>query len=449
MEKPGDLYRRIWIFYVRGMWRPANNKVKQFFLTVLQHLVITTRSFFHERMQFRASALSYSTLISIVPLLAIIFAIAKGFGLNDIIETEIRDRVAAQPEITDTLIGFVNSYLTHTHNGVFIGFGILILLWTLLSLTETIEATFNQIWQVRHPRSTFRKITDYTAMFFLLPVILVLAAGLSIFFYSFTESLSDIMLLGPVLTFLVELCPYLLMSLLFTGLYAFMPNTKVRIGCALAGGIPAGIAFQCLQFFYIHSQIWLSSYNAIYGSFAALPLLMLMCQISWYICLFGATLSYVIQNRQNFYQGKQHLNLSRRHHDYICLLITSTICRRFALARPACTAEELARIHQISIRPVTDILYELCKVKILLEISNDEKGDKPVFVPAHDIQNITAASVLRRIDTEGSRLELDEQDNLWQRYNIFRNKIFLNEFTSLPLHLIPDKQETEDRRTIP
>ena len=278
MEKPGDLYRRIWIFYVRGMWRPANNKVKQFFLTVLQHLVITTRSFFHERMQFRASALSYSTLISIVPLLAIIFAIAKGFGLNDIIETEIRDRVAAQPEITDTLIGFVNSYLTHTHNGVFIGFGILILLWTLLSLTETIEATFNQIWQVRHPRSTFRKITDYTAMFFLLPVILVLAAGLSIFFYSFTESFSDIMLLGPVFTFLVELCPYLLMSLLFTGLYAFMPNTKVRIGCALAGGIPAGIAFQCLQFFYIPRY----GYPAIMPSTVPSPLYLCSCSCARY-----------------------------------------------------------------------------------------------------------------------------------------------------------------------
>lgn len=435
------IYARSVRFYKKTLWegfRASRPKVlSRFLLGVARRIVLTVRAFFRERMQYRASALTYITLLSVVPLLSVVVAIAKGFGLNTLIEQEIKEAFASQPEVVDTLIGFVNSYLSHTQGGVFLGFGLLLLLWTLISLTGSIETTFNQIWQVKRERSTFRKITDYTAVFFLLPVLLVITAGISIFMTSFIEALPDVLLLRPALLTALEVTPYLVMCLLFTAMYAFMPNTKVRLKSALVAAIPSGIAIQGLQYFYIHSQMWLSSYNAIYGSFAALPLFMLWCQISWYICLFGATLSYVDQNIDNFYYGRNYTRISRRFHDFLCLTLAAAVCRRFSEVRlPAYTAEELAKEKRMPIRLVTDILYELCKAGILMEVANDEKGDQPVFVPARDVKLITVESllgILGSADNELARKDVEHFSEKWKWFDKACQRMLEAEFASTPL----------------
>lgn len=435
------IYARCIRFYKKTLWegfRASRPKVlSRFLLGVARRIVLTVRAFFRERMQYRASALTYITLLSVVPLLSVVVAIAKGFGLNTLIEQEIKEAFASQPEVVDTLIGFVNSYLSHTQGGVFLGFGLLLLLWTLISLTGSIETTFNQIWQVKRERSTFRKITEYTAVFFLLPVLLVITAGISIFMTSFIETLPDVLLLRPALLTALEVTPYLVMCLLFTAMYTFMPNTKVRLKSALVAAIPSGIAIQGLQYFYIHSQMWLSSYNAIYGSFAALPLFMLWCQISWYICLFGATLSYVDQNIDNFYYGRNYTRISRRFHDFLCLTLAAAVCRRFSEVRQsAYTAEELAKEKRMPIRMVTDILYELCKAGILMEVANDEKGDQPVFVPARDVKLITVESllgILGSADNELARKDIEHFSEKWKWFDKSCQRMLEAEFSSTPL----------------
>lgn len=424
------------------MWEcvpPRSAWLPRFALAVLRRLVLTVRSFVQEGISYKALALTYSTLFSTVPLLAIVFAIAKGFGLNVLIEEKIKESFASQPETVDTLINFANSYLEHTQGGVFLGVGILLLLWTLLSLTDSIEKVFNQIWQVTRERSTFRKMTDYTAVLFLLPVLAVVTSGLSIFVSTFIERLPDILLLRPAALSAVKLLPYALMCLLFTGMYAFMPNTKVKTASAFAGGLPAGIAFQALQFFYIHSQVWLSSYNAIYGSFAALPLFLLWCRLSWFICLFGATLSYVDQNIDNFYYGKNIPRTSRRYHDFLCLKLAAIACRRFVEKRSPYTAEKIARLAQVPIRLATDILFELCRMNILIEVSNDEKGDASLYLPACDVHQITIRTVLAALDAAGSTLDqehLEENDRNWHEYMNFRESMFDSEFADRPLHVL-------------
>ena len=156
----------------------------------------------------------------------------------------------------------------------------------------------------RPPASIFRMLTDYTAIFFLLPIFIVVSSGLTIFIYSAaSQYVPDVLLLRPVALFLVQLLPYLIVCLFFSGLFAFMPNTHVKLSSALKAGIPTGILFQLLQIGYVHSQMWLTSYNAIYGSFAALPLFMLLCQIAWMLVLFGGTLCYVDQNIHSFTTG--------------------------------------------------------------------------------------------------------------------------------------------------
>ena len=259
-------------------------------------LYLTIRFFTAKRVMTEAAALTYSTLLAIVPILAVVFAIARGFGYNKYIEMWFRDALSSQPQAADVIVGFVNSYLVHTKSGVFLGVGLIFMLYTVLMLVNNVEETFNRIWQVNNSRPIIRSMTNYMAMFFLFPIIIVVSTGLSIFMATIADSMKGFVLLGPVVHKLLDVSPYILLSLLFIGLYVYMPNTKVKLVSAIVPGILAGIAMQLLQIVYIHSQIWVTGYNAIYGSFAALPLFMLWVQISWTICLFGAQLTYTNQN---------------------------------------------------------------------------------------------------------------------------------------------------------
>jgi len=267
---------------------------------IYHKLYLTIRFFTEKRVMTQASALTYSTLLAIVPILAVVFAIARGFGYNKYIELWFREVLASQPQVADVMIGFVNSYLVHTKSGIFLGVGLIFMLYTVLMLVNNVEETFNQIWRVNNSRPIIRSFTNYLAMFFLFPIIIVISTGLSIFMETVAGSMDDFVLLEPVVHRLFSFSPYILMSLLFIVLYVYMPNTEVRFSCAIVPGILAGIAMQVLQIVYIHSQIWVTGYNAIYGSFAAFPLFMLWVQISWTICLFGAQLTYTNQNLNRF-----------------------------------------------------------------------------------------------------------------------------------------------------
>ena len=292
-------YRCFIRFFQEDLWRIDSDELpayKRVFFEIIKILFLAIRFFTTKRVLNQASALTYSTLLAIVPIMAVVFAIARGFGYNKYIEVWFRDALGSQPQAAEVIIGFVNSYLVHTKSGIFLGVGLVFMLYTVLMLVSNVETTFNEIWQVKKQRSIFRTYTDYLAMFFMFPILIVLSSGLSIYMVTLTSSLSDFMLLGPVLRFFIKVSPYLLMTALFIALYVFMPNTHVRMKNAIVPGILSGIAMQWLQFFYINSQIWMTSYNAIYGSFAALPLFMLWIQISWTICLFGAELSYISQN---------------------------------------------------------------------------------------------------------------------------------------------------------
>lgn len=267
---------------------------------IYHKLYLTVRFFTEKRVMTQASALTYSTLLAIVPIFAVVFAIARGFGYNKYIEMWFRELLSSQPQVTDVMVGFVNSYLVHTKSGIFLGVGLIFMLYTVLMLVNNVEETFNKIWQVNNSRPIIRSFANYLATFFLFPIIIVVSTGLSIFMETVADSMVDFTLLGPVIHKLLNFSPYMLMSLLFVLLYVYMPNTEVRISCAIVPGILAGIAMQVLQIVYIHSQIWVTGYNAIYGSFAALPLFMLWVQISWTICLFGAQLTYTNQNLNRF-----------------------------------------------------------------------------------------------------------------------------------------------------
>ena len=193
----------------------------------MKKILLAIRFFTAKRVLTQASALTYSTLLAIVPILAVVFAIARGFGYSKYIEIWFRDAFSTQPQAADIIIGFVNSYLVHTKSGVFLGIGLLFMLYTVLMLVSNIEDTFNEIWQVKKSRSLFRTFTDYLAMFFVFPILIVLTSGISIFMATMADQMEGFMMLGSAVRFLIDLIPYVLMSAMFIALYIFMPNTRV------------------------------------------------------------------------------------------------------------------------------------------------------------------------------------------------------------------------------
>ena len=390
-------------FFQKELWIADEEKYPTLLrnvIKIIRIITFSTEQFNNNRIVVRASALTYSTLLSIIPILAILFAIARGFGFDSIIEGLFRNNLSKHQ--AELVITWINSYLQHARSGIFIGIGIVMLLWTILILTDNIERSFNTIWQVKRPRSVFRKITDYFSMILLLPLLIVFSSGLSIFMTTMLTEMETFTLLAPIMKFLIRLLPYAIIWAMFIGLFVFIPNTKVKISHAIIPGILAGSAFQLFQYIYINSQIWVSSYNAIYGSFAAIPMFLLWTQISWSICLFGAEMNYVSQNLESFKYGKETKNISRRYHDFFCTVILSRICKRFENGEIPYTAEEISRENKIPIRLTKDILYELQDLKLIYEgVREKEKGEDVCYLPGMDINNLSIGVMLNMIDSKG------------------------------------------------
>ena len=388
-------------FFTTDIWRISKGDVSPLrflMIEVAKKLLLAVRFFTAKRVLTRASALTYSTLLAIVPILAVVFAIARGFGYSKYIEIWFRDALSSQPQAAEVIIGFVNSYLVHTKSGIFLGIGLLFMLYTVLMLVSNIEDTFNEIWQVKKSRSVFRTFTDYLAMFFVFPILIVLTSGISIFLATMADGMPNFLMLGWAMRLLIDLIPYVLMSGMFIALYVFMPNTSVKVGSVIVPGILAGIAMQGLQFVYINSQIFLSSYNAIYGSFAALPLFMLWVQISWTICY-----------DYDAYAGE----ISHRYRLMLCALLMGSICRRFVDGRKPYTVMELREETGIPIRFVTDLLYELIDARMLIEVTSDEKSEVSRFMPSEDIRNMTLGTMIDRLEARGTwKIDLEMTNQL-------------------------------------
>lgn len=398
MEQHSCIYKIGQYFQVK-VWNlqyTGKTKFSRGFHGGVCRIILVVRDFIRLDLASHASSLTYSTLFSTIPLLAILFAVAKGFGLETFIEEQIRGALPGETAVADTIIGFILSYLNHTRGGVFVGLGLCLLLYTLLSLVANIEQTFNQIWQLDSERSLFRKITDYTALLFIFPLFAIITGGLSIFISSVWDDLQDFVIISRTYAVLVELFPYVLMVLALTGFYIFMPNTQVRFKSALVGGIPAGIAFQLVQYVYIHFQLWVTSYNAIYGSFAALPLFMLWCQISWYICLFGANLCYVDQNIRLFTDGKQATCATPLHKMFLGILVMNVYCRRYVDRQPSCGIADVAQQLKQPLHLVREVSKALLQAHLLVAVVKQD--DEPeIYMPAVNASTITVAEVMQAL----------------------------------------------------
>jgi len=391
-------------FITEDVWRITDLEVsgkKKTGYNFMKIVSLVVRRFSEDNLSSRASALTYSTLLSLVPMLAVLLSIARGFGFNNIVESQLFDNFPGQKEILAKAFDFVNSYLSQAKEGLFVGLGLLLLLYTVFNLISGIEDNFNMIWQVKKGRPYYRKFTDYFSVLLLMPVFLVFSSGLSVFVSTMLDTIDKYEVLTPVYQIFIKLTPFFVSILAFTFLYLFMPNTKVQFKHAFYAGIFAGSAFLLFQYLYISGQIWVSKYNAIYGSFAFLPLLLLWLQLSWLICLIGAEFSYASQNIRTFSFEADSKNISRRYYDFVMLTVATLIVKRFEKGHPPYTADEISVNFKIPIRLTHQVIFNLYELEIINEVKeNDDR--QAHYQPALDINKITIGYLFKKIDTKGS-----------------------------------------------
>ena len=397
--------------------------------TVLKVISLAVKRFKEDNLQRNASALTYSTFLSLIPLLAVLLAIAKGFGFRNIVESQLFQYFPGQRNVLDKIFEVVDSYMQFTHEGWFLGFGLLFLLYTVYILITNIENTFNMIWQVPRGRSHARRLTDYFSAFLLIPVFLICSSGVSIWTSTVMGTLLEYQVIGPIYRIWVSIAPLLLNIIVFTALYVFVPNTKVKFKHALYGGIFAGIGFQFFQYLYINGQIWVSRYNAMYGSFALLPLLLLWMQLSWIICLIGAEIAYAGQNVQNYEYERDSKNISRRYLDFVTLIVAHLIIKRFENGEAPYTDIEISAHHRIPIRLAKRVLYLLVDTGIISEIKDDNQYTK--YQPAMDINQITVEYLFSGIDQKGSEnFKIDNKQKFHPEWEVIlqsRMDMFAND----------------------
>ncbi|HBG60412.1 MAG: ribonuclease BN [Omnitrophica WOR_2 bacterium GWF2_38_59] len=402
-----SLLNKLINFLKIDVWRIRTkniSKLRSFWITQLRIILLSIRGFAEDKCQLRASALTFYSLLSIVPVVAMAFGIAKGFGFEQILEKQLMTRFPGQESVVAQIIGFANSMLENTKGGVIAGIGIAILFWTVIKVLGNIENSFNDIWGIKKSRSLGRKFSDYLSIMLICPILLIMSSSMTVLITSQVKLvLSKISLLGtlsPIILILLQIMPYCVIWVLFTFIYIFMPNTKVNLKSGLFGGIIAGTIYQVVQWAYITFQVGVTKYGAIYGSFAALPLFLVWLQISWLIVLFGAEISFAEQNVETYEFEPDCLKASHSYKRLLTLRITQLCIKYFVEGKEPLNAKDFSNILEIPIRLVRDLLYDLSESGVLIEVKTSENKSS-AYHPAIYLDQLTIKNVLNMLDERG------------------------------------------------
>ena len=401
------------------MWRRTTTELdtwyKRLFYRIIRTIVLVVRGFTSKNLNDTAKALTFSLIFAVVPILAMIVAVAKGFGVADVIEKQLNASFLGETGMVPTIMAMVQRYLETAQGGVFIGVGILILLWAVYSFFQSVETAFNRIWNVKKSRSILRQATTYIAIVVLIPVLIVCSAGITIAVHSMVGDLGG-----------VEFLQFVIVWLMFTIMYIAVPNTKVKFMSALIPGILMGTLFQLLQMLSVYLIALLSRTSIVYGAFATIPILMTWLQYTSLLILIGAQMSYAIQNNEEFEYEKDLNTMSRRYKDFIMLYLLSIIVKRFEADEEPLSAHELAVRDRLPIRVVNQLLSRMVETGILREVYSEDNEEEKTYQPALDTHKISVGLVFDRIDAQGTEEFLqkpsDEMQAFWKHYLEMKQK---------------------------
>ena len=391
-------------------------------------IILSVQGFSRDLCPLRASALTLYSILSIVPVIAMLFGISKGFGFEKMLEQQLLEHAPEQDALVLQLISYAQNLLESTKGGVVAGIGVVVLFWTIINVIGNIEESFNFIWKIGKGRSISRKFSDYLSLMLLAPVLLIASSSITVFLQTKITWLITVIELPEFGTWFVvqvlALSPLVLIIALFAFTFIFMPNHKINYRAGMIAAVIAGIMYYLSQWVYLTLQIGVSSYNAIYGSFAALPLFVVWLQTGWMIVLFGCEVAFFLQNYEVYRNNDRFADLSFSLKKMIALQITHLVVKNFVKLNHPLTASEIATRLVIPIAIIQSVLSNLIIGHIIVEYKDrDEAESEEIYQPAVDINILTIAYVINALEYCGQNHLPDiNQERLFVRaVNDFKN----------------------------
>ena len=401
-----NLIKYLWQILKKGLWNVRLDKERPVIAYILRNIRIFTlagKGFINDKCLTQASALTFFTFFSIVPLAALAFAIAKGFGLQQELEKDILQKNPEYEFVLTNIFKYANAMLNAAKGGVIAGAGVLLLLYSVISLLNNIENTFNQIWEEKSSRNWFRKIADYISIMIFAPIFLILSSSLTIVL----QTKLSAFLFSSAAVIGIKLLSFGLMVLVFFFLYKTLTNAFVSIKSAFFGAFFATILFELLQWGYIHFQIGVSRFNAIYGSFAAVPLFLLFVQYSWYIVLFGAEIVYAHQHVDKFELETEISSISQRLKKIFSIMILNKILNHFIEGKKGITLQALSTELDIPNRLAQLIIQDLIDTEFVIEVKQETSD--PIYLPLKPDYQISVSELIKALEHKGTNaLPMDE-----------------------------------------
>ncbi|WP_305907788.1 YihY/virulence factor BrkB family protein [Methylomarinum sp. Ch1-1] len=409
------MINKITEFIKEGVWLLPDERLGRLEVMAVKTLRVTllsTQGFVKDLCPLRASALTLYTLLSIVPVIAMLFGIAKGFGFEKMLRDRLLEQTPEQDALMIQLIEFAENMLANTKGGVVAGIGVVLLLWTVIKVIGNIEESFNHIWKIALNRSWARKVSDYLSIMLLAPVLLIASGSITVFVKTQVTWLMEVMHLpewaARLVLYGLSFSPFLIMAILFSIVFMFMPNRQVELKAAAIAGIVTGVLYQWVQWAYLSLQLGASSYNAIYGSFAALPLFLIWLQLGWFVVLLGCEISFYIQNYRSYCHNEKFSDLSLALRRNIALQVMHLIVTLFVSADEALNSEAISARLNLPLSVVQKTLQILLDSRLIVELKAGE-DDSSLYQPAYDINQITVLNVIKALDTAGrNRLPADK-----------------------------------------
>ena len=390
----------IWLLPEKGLSRS-----KAFSIKALKILLLAIRGYQRDQCAMKASALTFSSVLSVVPVIAVFFGIAKGFGFDKKLQAQLLAKFSEQKEVLLKVFEFSDSMLQKTNGGVIAGIGVALLFWSVLKVLGHIEDSFNDIWKVEKPRTLARRCTDYLSITIVCPILFIMAGSLTVTMASRLKFIAGKLAQrglppAPILL-LLEFIPFVLIWVVFAFVLIYMPNTKVRLKPGIVAAVAAGTAYQATQWIYISFQVGVAKANAIYGSFAALPLFLAWIQLSWLIVLMGSEISFAVQNvdTHGFPEGSE--KVSPRHKRILSLMIARHVFRNFSAGEKPLTPSRIANALGMPSLLVHRIVAEFSCAGFLSAVKTEE-GEEAAYQPSRDIRGVTVNTVLDALERSGS-----------------------------------------------
>ena len=354
-----------------GVW---SDQRSIWYVGLIKTVNLSVRSYLDKTIQFRAGSLTYSTMLAAIPALALIFAIARGFGLQNVLSDQLFDSLPFDDASLTTILGFVFKYLDNAKGGVFVGIGIIFLIWSIVILLSRIESTFNHVWGIKKGRGPYRKMTDYTTIIIVIPILMICSAGISLFMSSFVQDLmaANDSFFSPILLTILDYAPFFLTCFVFAGMFSLIPNTKVKFKYALIPGFICGLIFRVLQYLFVGSQLYVMRYNAVYGGFAFLPLFMIWMYITWVIIISGAVVTYSAQNIFRFTYVNQLKNISQMYSNRLSIYIFLIILKRFDKGEKPLTKYEMMIEYNLPMQLLTKVLNKFDDAGMISAVTLDD-----------------------------------------------------------------------------